>query len=82
MILTRRMITEMRRYSRIDKYLEQILLERLGSEPYPYMFTEQDICEQSRKMIQRYNAGKKPVHDDCQEENTCRDQEVLGEDIP
>ena len=81
MILTRKMIAEMRRYSRIDECLEQILLKQLGVEPYPHMYTEQDICEQSRKMIQRYNAGKHPVIDYYQEENTCRDQEVLGEEI-
>ena len=56
MILTRKMIDEMRRYSRIDECVEQMLLEQLGTEPYPHVYTEQDIYEQSRKMIQRYNA--------------------------
>ena len=45
----------MRRYSRIDECLEHILLKQLGTEPYPHVYTEQDIYEQSRKMILRYN---------------------------
>ena len=35
----------------------ETLLERLGSEPYPHTYTEQDLHEQSRKMIIRYNQG-------------------------
>ena len=82
MILTRKMIAEMRRYSRIDECLEQILLKQLGVEPFPHVYTEQDICEQSRKMIQRYNAGKSPVKEYFQTVNTRSDQEALGEEIP
>ena len=82
MILTRKMINEMRRYSRIDECLERILLKQLGTEPYPHVYTEQDIYEQSRKMIQRYNAGKSPVQNNFQAVNTRNDQEVLGEEIP
>ena len=55
MILTRKMINQMRLYSRIDETLEQMLLDQLGTEPYPHVYTEQDIYEQSRKMIMRYN---------------------------
>ena len=55
MILTPKMIAEMRRYRKIDEHLEKILLERLGSEPYPHVYTEQDLYEQSRKMIMQYN---------------------------
>ncbi len=82
MILTRKMIDEMRRYSRIDERLEQILLKRLGTEPHPHVFTEQDIYEQSRKKIQRYNAAKSPAKDNFQAVITRSDQEVLGEEIP
>ncbi len=49
------MIDDMRRYWRIDKCLEQMLLKQLGTEPYPHVYTEQDIYEQSRKIILRYN---------------------------
>jgi hypothetical protein len=49
------MIDQMRRYSSIDEHLEKMLLERLGSEPYPHTYTEQDLHEQSRKMIMQYN---------------------------
>jgi hypothetical protein len=55
MILTLKMINDMRRYWRIDKRLERMLLKQLGAEPFPHVYTEQDIYEQSRKMILRYN---------------------------
>ena len=55
MILTRNMINRMRRYSHIDDTLEQMLLDQLGTEPYSHVYTEQDIYEQSRKMILQYN---------------------------
>jgi len=55
MILTPEMIDEMRQYWRIDECLEQMLLKQLGTEPCPHVYTEQDIYEQSRKMILRYN---------------------------
>jgi len=55
MILTPKMINDMRRYWPIDKRLERMLLKQLGAEPFPHVYTEQDIYEQSRKMILRYN---------------------------
>ena len=58
MILTPNEIEQMRRYWHIDETLEQMLLEQLGTEPYPQIYTEQDIHEQSRKMIMRYNGNR------------------------
>ena len=55
MILTPRMIDQMRLHRSIDEHLEKLLLKRLGTEPYPHVYTEQDLHEQSRKMIARYN---------------------------
>ena len=55
MTLTPKMIDQMRPYWNIDERLEKTLLERLGSEPYPHTYTEQDLHEQSRKMIMLYN---------------------------
>jgi len=55
MILTPVIINQMRRYWPIDARLERMLLEQLGAEPYPHSYTEEDIHEQSRKMIDRYN---------------------------
>jgi hypothetical protein len=57
MILTPVIIDQMRRYMPIDARLERMLLKQLGKEPYPHSYTEQDIHEQSRKMINRYNEG-------------------------
>ena len=40
---------------RINEELESILLEKLGRCPWPeYVYTEQDIFEQSRKIIYDY----------------------------
>jgi chromosome segregation ATPase len=38
----------------INEELEQILLNTLGIEPKTYEYTEQDISEQSRKIIRKY----------------------------
>ena len=58
MILTPKMIAEMRRYRKVDEYLEALLLERFGSEPYPHVYTEQDLYEQTRKIIAQYNEAQ------------------------
>ena len=55
MTLTAKIIDQMRLYWNIDEHLEKMLLEQLGSEPYPHTYTEQDLHEQSRKMIMQYN---------------------------
>ena len=55
MTLTSKMIDQMRLYWSIDEHLEKMLLNRLGTEPHPHVYTEQDLHEQSRKMIMRYN---------------------------
>ncbi len=86
MILTPEMIADMRRYQRIDICLEQMLLKQLGTEPYPHVYTEQDIHEQSRKMIIRYNEGlAAPIagieSDASTMSNTRRDQEVISDEI-
>ena len=49
MILTASMITHMRRYWKIDDSLSRMLLEQLGTEPYPHEYTEQDIHEQAER---------------------------------
>ena len=82
MILTKKMINQMRRYSRIDETLKQMLLDQLGTEPYPHVYTEQDIYEQSRKMIMRYNEGEITSQESFQTMNTRSDQEVLNDEIP
>ena len=38
----------------IPEELEEILIDRLGEEPTPYTYSEHDITEQSRKLIQKY----------------------------
>ena len=55
MILTSNMIAKMRRYRKIDKNLEALLLLRYGTEPSPHTYSEQDLHEQIRKLIAQYN---------------------------
>jgi len=55
-IATRRLIRELREKARmrIDRDLEALILERLGTEPYPHTYTEQDLFEQIRKLVMCY----------------------------
>jgi hypothetical protein len=57
MVATAKMIQDLRTYGRkkINSELEALILEQLGSEPYPYTYSEQDIYEQMRKIIQTYH---------------------------
>ncbi len=57
MIMTRKRIERLRSDSRlhIDAQLEELILAQLGEEPEPYEYTEQDLHEQTRKLINRYN---------------------------
>ena len=57
MVVTPKMIQDLRIHGRkkINSELEALILEQLGSEPYPYTYSEQDIYEQMRKLIQQYN---------------------------
>jgi hypothetical protein len=82
MILTRKMIDQMRLYSRIDETLEQMLLDQFGSEPCPHAYSEQDIYEQSRKMIMRYTESEITGLESYQTMNTRSNQEALNEEIP
>jgi hypothetical protein len=42
----------------ISEELEEILINRLGDEPEPYAYTEQDLWEQALKLIARYDTPK------------------------
>lgn len=57
MTITRKRINEMRIHGRmrIDADLEEIILAEYGVEPEPYEYTEQDLCEQIRKLVYQYN---------------------------
>ncbi len=57
MVLDKHTIRLLKKHARIDvpKELETILLDRLGQEPLPYSYTEQDIYEQTWRIIKRYN---------------------------
>jgi hypothetical protein len=60
MVATPKLIQEVRennRHVKINDELEGLILEQLGSEPYPYTYSEQDIYEQMRKIIRDYNVS-------------------------
>jgi hypothetical protein len=59
MVVTSEMIQDLRIHARkkINGELETLILEQLGSEPYPYTYSEQDIYEQMRKIIRDYNVS-------------------------
>ena len=57
MTITRTQIEHMRRHGRlrIDTELEAMILATYGVEPEPYTYTEQDLYEQIRKLINEHN---------------------------
>ncbi|MCF7929050.1 MAG: hypothetical protein K9L68_09270 [Spirochaetales bacterium] len=60
MVATPKLIQEVRENNRrvkINDELEALILEQLGSEPYPHTYSEQDIHEQMRKIIREYNVS-------------------------
>ncbi len=66
MTVTRKMIHNLRADARmhIDQDLEAVILQRFGTEPYPYTYTEQDLYEQIRKLVMRYNTLFPPARTD------------------
>ena len=57
MTITRTQIEQMRRHGRlrIDAELEQLILDEFGVDPHPYEYSDQDLHEQMRKLINEYN---------------------------
>lgn len=57
MTTTRKQIERMRGDGRlhINDHLAEMLIAEYGVEPEPYEYSEQDLHEQIRKMIDRYN---------------------------
>lgn len=60
MTLTKEMIAALRSPGRldIDDRLEAFLLMQYGTDPNPQAYTEQDLHEQVRKQVYRYNRDK------------------------
>lgn len=63
MKLTRRMINRFRFHGRMDinDELEAFLLRQYGAEPYPNVYTEQDLHEQVRKIVFQHNRDKSAI---------------------
>lgn len=57
MTITRNQIERMRGDGRlhINDHLAEMIIAQYGVEPEPYAYSEQDLHEQVRKMIDRYN---------------------------
>ena len=63
MTVTRKMIHNLRVNARMhtDHDLEAVILQRFGTEPYPYTYTERDLYEQIRKLVVGHNTALPPV---------------------
>lgn len=76
MTITSKEIDRMRSHSRmrIDRDLEVLILERYGVEPDGPEYTEQDLYEQIRKLVNEYNREHPdPKLADSRESRTRRD---------
>lgn len=62
MIATRAMVKSLRVQERrlIGRDLEDLILQQFGEEPLPHEYSEQDLHEQIRKLIDRYGEGGIP----------------------
>jgi len=40
----------------IDETLESLILAKFSKEPYPHVWSDQDLYEQIRKLVNDYNA--------------------------
>ena len=60
MTATKRYINQLRHECRmdIDKALEMYILSQYEEEPFPFVWTEQDLHEQIRKLVIAYNDGR------------------------
>ena len=61
MVVDKQYLRELRSCYRYDgtkftEELEQILLDRLGIEPSPHEYSEQDLHEQARKIVMQYQS--------------------------
>lgn len=65
------------RGDRIDKPLEAYLLATYEEEPFPYQWSEQDLYEQIRKLIYRYEQGTLDVSVPPKEERQRKRYESL-----
>lgn len=59
MIITEEYIRKLEEYHRFrfSKELKNVLINQLGEEPCPHEYSEQDIWEQARKIIQSYRGN-------------------------
>ena len=57
MTITRKRIERMRADGRlhIDDHLAEMIIAQYGVEPEPYEYSEQDLHEQVRKLMDQYN---------------------------
>ncbi len=59
MIVDRLYINRLRRNRiEVSEELEKILINKLGTEPEPYEFSEQDLYEQVRMIIQEFRSSE------------------------
>jgi len=66
---------------RIDEELERLILERFGTEPTPYTYSEQDLWEQIRKLVADYNEEHESAHGSAAVSSTGRSEGRLPREI-
>ena len=59
MVATKKYINSLRSrgWMHIDRTLERYILSEYEEEPFPYEWSEQDLYEQIRNLVNEYNAG-------------------------
>ena len=59
MIMTKAILARLRNGCRwrVSTKLAGYLLDELGTEPYPYEFSEQDLLENAGRLVTAYNTG-------------------------
>lgn len=59
MVVDRKYIKELREHAflEISKETEEDLLQKFGTEPLPYVWSEQDLWQQVRNVLNRQKGG-------------------------
>jgi hypothetical protein len=63
MVVDKKCMKELKEYYRhsgekFTRELEQLIHDRLGTEPLPHEYSEQDLREQSRKIVMHYQTPR------------------------
>lgn len=82
MIVTKSYINQLRVHSRlrIDEHLARYLLAKYDEEPFPHVYSEQDLYEQIRKLVYKYEKGILDISIKTPKQRLIEKYEFLKED--